>query len=98
MRFNASLSSCRRDRTGDRRTTLYLAIHERVLSLHKLSRVHTVLVLDEGHLLSNGMLKELRLLSNYEIDFLNGDLESRMSPNSETHLTWPARAEFHKLP
>jgi general secretion pathway protein A len=38
---------------------------------HKQSRIHTVLVLDEAHLLSNDVLKELRLLANYEIDSLN---------------------------
>ncbi len=57
--------------TTGRRATLYRAIHERVLSLHKQSRIHTVLVLDEAHLLSNDVLKELRLLANYEIDSLN---------------------------
>jgi len=54
-----------------RRATLYRAIHERILQLHRQSRMHTVLILDEAHLLSHEVLKELRLLANYEVDSLN---------------------------
>lgn len=57
--------------TGGRRATLYRAVHDRILSLHRQSRIHTVVILDEAHLLSNDVLKELRLLANYEVDSLN---------------------------
>ena len=54
-----------------RRATLYRAIHERVLTQHRQGRIHTVLILDEAHLLSIDVLKELRLLANYEVDSVN---------------------------
>jgi type II secretory pathway predicted ATPase ExeA len=57
--------------TTGRRATLYRAIHERVLSHHRQGRIHTVLILDEAHLLSIDVLKELRLLANYEVDSVN---------------------------
>lgn len=54
-----------------RRATLYRAVHERNLSQHRQGRVHTLLILDEAHLLSIDVLKELRLLANYEVDSVN---------------------------
>ncbi|MDY7027278.1 MAG: AAA family ATPase [Spirochaetota bacterium] len=46
-------------------------MHERILIQHRQGRVHTVLILDEAHLLSIDVLKELRLLANYEVDSVN---------------------------
>lgn len=54
-----------------RRATLYRAIHERILTQHRQGRIHTVLLLDEAHLLSVDVLKELRLLANYDVDSVN---------------------------
>lgn len=54
-----------------RRATLFQAIHERIYSLYRSSRTHTVVIVDEAHMLSNDILRELRLLANFEVDSLN---------------------------
>jgi len=54
-----------------RRATMFRAVQERIHSLHRSSRIHTVLIVDEAHLLSNEILKELRLLANFEVDSVN---------------------------
>jgi len=54
-----------------RRAALFRAVQERIYTLHRSHRMHTVLVVDEAHLLSNDILKELRLLANFEVDSLN---------------------------
>lgn len=55
----------------NRRSTMFRAIKERILSLNQSSRIHPVLLIDESHLLNNDILKELRLLTNFEIDSYN---------------------------
>ncbi len=51
-----------------RKATLLRAIKERVISLHRQSRIHPVLIIDEAHLLPNEILADLRLLTNFEVD------------------------------
>lgn len=51
-----------------RRATLFRAIKERLVSLHKQARTHPVLIIDEAHLLDNEILADLRLLTNFEVD------------------------------
>ena len=43
-------------------------IQERVLSLNRSNRIHPILLIDEAQYLSNAILQELRLLTNFEID------------------------------
>ena len=47
---------------------MFRSIQDRVYSLHRSSRIHTVVIVDEAHLLSNDILKELRLLPDFEVD------------------------------
>lgn len=54
-----------------RKATMFRAIKDRLFNLHCQSKSHPFLVLDEAHLLSNEILSDLRLLSNFEIDSTN---------------------------
>lgn len=56
---------------GHRRAAMFRAIKLRILHLAKESRIHPLLLIDEAHLLSNDILRELRLLMNFEIDSYN---------------------------
>ena len=53
------------------RAKMFRTVKERILSLNKSTRVHPILILDEAHLLCTEILKEIRLLSNFEIDSYN---------------------------
>lgn len=57
--------------TSIRRGNMFRVIKERIITLNKSNRIHPVLILDEAHLLSNDILKDLRLLTNFEIDSYN---------------------------
>lgn len=54
-----------------RRASMFRNIQQRILSLNKSNRVHPVLMIDETHHLDNEILKEIRLLTNYQIDSYN---------------------------
>jgi len=54
-----------------RRASMFRNIQQRILSLNKSNRVHPVLLIDEAHHLDNEILKEIRLLTNYQIDSYN---------------------------
>lgn len=54
-----------------RRSRMFRMIQERVLSLNRQSRIHPLLLIDEGQYLNNTILQEIRLLTNYEIDSYN---------------------------
>jgi type II secretory pathway predicted ATPase ExeA len=54
-----------------RRSKMFRLLQERVLSLNRSNRIHPMLLLDEAQYLSNPVLQELRLLSNFEIDSYN---------------------------
>jgi type II secretory pathway predicted ATPase ExeA len=54
-----------------RKATLFRAIKTRLEALHRQSGTHPVLIVDEAHLLSNEILADLRLLTNFEIDSKN---------------------------
>jgi len=54
-----------------RKANLFRAIKERLITLHRQSRTHPVLIIDEAHLLANEILADLRLLTNFEIDSSN---------------------------
>ncbi|MBM4388417.1 MAG: AAA family ATPase [Deltaproteobacteria bacterium] len=54
-----------------RRSRMFRMIQERVLSLAKSERLHVVLLIDEAHHLSTDILKEIRLLANFEFDSYN---------------------------
>ena len=47
-------------------------LKERLISLNKSHRIHPVLLVDEAHRLSNDILSEIRLLTNFEIDSVHG--------------------------
>lgn len=53
------------------RATMFRSVKERILSLNKSSNIHPILVLDDAHLLCVEILKEIRLLTNFEIDSYN---------------------------
>ena len=53
------------------RAKMFRTVKERILSLNKSTRIHPILILDEAHLLCTEILKEIRLLSNFEIDSYN---------------------------
>jgi len=57
--------------TSTRRGAMFRGVKERILSLNRSNRIHPVLILDEAHLLSNDILRDLRLLTNFEIDSCN---------------------------
>ena len=50
---------------------MFRSVQQSIYSLHRSSHIHTVPIVDEAHLLSNEMLKELRLLANFEVDSVN---------------------------
>ncbi len=54
-----------------RKATLFRAIKERLVVLHRQARTHPVLIIDEAHLLANEILADLRLLTNFEVDSRN---------------------------
>jgi type II secretory pathway predicted ATPase ExeA len=54
-----------------RRSRMFRMIQERVLSLNRQSRIHPILLIDESQYLSNAILQEIRILTNFEIDSYN---------------------------
>ena len=54
-----------------RRSRMFRMIQERILSLAKSDRIHCVLLIDEAHHLATDILKEIRLLTNFEVDSYN---------------------------
>ena len=50
-----------------RRSNMFRMIQDRVLSLNRSNRIHPVLLIDEAQYLSNTILQEIRLLTNFEI-------------------------------
>lgn len=71
MEFYTHLATALGLPPAGRRAALFRSVQERVYALHRTSRIHTVVIVDEAHLLSNEILKELRLLSNFEVDSVN---------------------------
>lgn len=53
------------------RANMFRSVKQRILSLNKSSHIHPILVLDDAHLLCVEILKEIRLLTNFEIDSYN---------------------------
>ena len=51
-----------------RRASLFRAIQDHVLQLHRSSKIHSVLIIDEAQCLSNDILIELRQLLNFQYD------------------------------
>ena len=54
-----------------RRGTMFRDIKERILLMNDSSHIHPVLLIDESHLLSNDILADIRLLTNFHIDSRN---------------------------
>jgi len=54
-----------------RRSKMFRMIQDRVLTLNRSNRIHPILLLDEAQYLSNSILQEIRLLTNFEIDSFN---------------------------
>jgi type II secretory pathway predicted ATPase ExeA len=54
-----------------RRAAMFRELQSHILTLATVSHVHPVLAIDEAHLLSNDMLAEIRLLTNFRLDSLN---------------------------
>jgi len=54
-----------------RRSRMFRMIQERVLSLNRQSHIHPILFIDESQYLSNAILQEIRILTNFEIDSYN---------------------------
>jgi len=53
------------------RAAMFRSIKERILSLNRSSGIHPVLVIDDAHMLCTEIFKEIRLLTNFEIDSYN---------------------------
>lgn len=51
-----------------RRATLFRAVQEHVLQLHRSNKIHPILIIDEAQCLSNDILIELRQLLNFQYD------------------------------
>jgi len=51
-----------------RRASLFRAIRDHVLQLHRSNRIHPILIIDEAQCLSNDILIELRQLLNFQFD------------------------------
>jgi len=51
-----------------RRATLFRAVQDHVIALHRSNKIHPVLIIDEAHCLSNDILIELRQLLNFQYD------------------------------
>ena len=51
-----------------RRVTMFRDLQEHILSMNGSRHLHPVLLIDEAHLLSNEILAEIRLLTNFRID------------------------------
>jgi type II secretory pathway predicted ATPase ExeA len=54
-----------------RRAGMFRELQQRILSLNTSSHIHPVLLIDESHRLSNEILAEIRLLTNFRFDSLN---------------------------
>jgi len=54
-----------------RRAAMFRELQQHILTLGAASHLHPVLFLDEAHLLSNDILCEIRLLTNFHLDSLN---------------------------
>lgn len=51
-----------------RRASLFRAIKDHVVQLHRTDKIHPILIIDEAHSLSNDILVELRQLVNFQYD------------------------------
>jgi type II secretory pathway predicted ATPase ExeA len=54
-----------------RRAAMFRQLQQHILALTTTSHLHPVLFIDEAHLLSNDILAEIRLLTNFHIDSCN---------------------------
>ncbi|MGA2478551.1 MAG: ATP-binding protein [Spirochaetia bacterium] len=54
-----------------RRAVMFRDIQAHILSMNSSRHLHPVLLIDEAHLLSNEILAEIRLLTNFHIDSPN---------------------------
>ena len=50
---------------------MFKNVKERIITLNQSNHIHPILMIDEAHLLSNDILQEIRLLTNFEIDSVN---------------------------
>lgn len=56
---------------SNRRAPMFRSIKEHILELNRSDRIHPIFLIDEAHFLNNDILRELRLLTNFEIDSFN---------------------------
>ena len=54
-----------------RRASMFRELQQHILALATVSHVHPLLIIDEAHFLSNDILAEIRLLTNFRLDSLN---------------------------
>lgn len=54
-----------------RRAAMFRELQQHILALNTASHIHPVLLIDESHLLSNDILAEIRLVTNFRFDSLN---------------------------
>jgi len=55
-----------------RKAKMFRLIKEHIINLNHSNRIHPILIIDEAHLLQIDILKEIRLLTNFEVDSYNG--------------------------
>ncbi|MFX0208900.1 MAG: ExeA family protein [Candidatus Hodarchaeota archaeon] len=56
---------------SNRRAPMFRSIKEHILELNRSDRIHPIFLIDEAHFLNNDILRELRLLTNFDIDSFN---------------------------
>jgi general secretion pathway protein A len=71
VEFYTHLSSLFGLEPNYRRASMFRELQQHILSLATVSHLHPVLLIDEAHLLSNDILAEIRLLTNFHFDSLN---------------------------
>ena len=57
--------------TSGRRAPMFKSFHDHILNINQINHVHPILIIDEADKLSNDILQEIRLISNFNYDSFN---------------------------
>ena len=71
MEFYTHLCSAFGIESCSRRSRIFRDLKDRITVLNHSDRVHPLLIIDEAQYLSNDILAELRMLTNFEVDSVN---------------------------
>ena len=53
--------------TSGRRAPMFKSFHDHILNINQINHVHPILIIDEADKLSNDILQEIRLISNFKL-------------------------------